>query len=250
MAEDAKQSFPDWKSEGLLLAWLPVATYFVAYAFQLGYCSQFGIPIDLVSVETANIFDCFIYILVFSSFVYAAQRGLASSARATPRKVLIQYGTLLGVGIAVLLTADAEQECYTILFGTLLIFLGDCGHAASQQNSKEPFFARLQGIACFKNRPNHYEPSRVETFIFNVIGMTLVMLIISYTIGYGVATQHGTYYISAKDPSLILISVKDGKAICSKYDPRTKRVLRHIVFLPLEGDKSEFILTNIGRLTF
>lgn len=193
-------------------------------------------------------FNCLIYLLVFTGFVVVAQRGLTSPNPPKARKVLLQYGTLLGLACAMLLTADQEKECFIILFGTGLLFVLDLIKASENKEQRtEPLVMRLEGIACLTHRPNHYKPSRLEAFLFNIAGLSLFMLIVSYSIGSGLATQSTGFLVSVKDPSLIFIKVKDGRAICSRYDPITKKVLGRVVIVPLsESENTEFVLTKLG----
>lgn len=46
-------------SEALLIAWVPVAAYFLAFVYEQSYCIRFGVPTALVDVDGRTICSFF-----------------------------------------------------------------------------------------------------------------------------------------------------------------------------------------------
>lgn len=254
-ASEDKDKFPNFKSEGLLLAWVPIAAYFTAYAFETGYCNEFGIPLFLVTVDSGCIFICAIYTIIFTTILLFLIKASPLASPKTNNKSLLHYAVLMSLGACLATVSYGLFEAELVWGFAAIVFALDALNAgANTEKNPNPFYARLQGLgvlATIARAEGKYTFSRTEVLTYKLLGISFLIFVIASVIGSGAAIQNKIYYVYSKDPSLLLITMRDGKGICARYNPETRQVLRKFVIFPIsESGETEFTQTKLGILDF
>jgi len=252
---------PNWKSDTLLIAWVPVAAYFIAYSFEDAYYSRFAIPSDLVEVNINTIFTCGIYITIAFLVLKGVVEGFFPVARFASKSAPGSYWLMI-TGFVVLGLMSHQWRAlfpWFLLVFIFILFMDMMNAGYNEDKEKGRFLQRLKGFQGFLRsllkQASSAASSRSEPTYFEKItalaAATILIWAISSGLGSLMAMSRDTYLVSSADPSLLLMKVMDGKAICTRYEPTTNRLLRQIVILPIsDNQQTEFIEKKTGPLKF
>lgn len=167
----AGTSAPFLLREGVLLAWIPVLGYGVAYAFAVGEAWQFGIPLGFVAVNLDSIFFAVGKIIGPLGIIYLVCNPLLMLI---PSNVLVNLVTrteivLLGYSLIFLtVTRPGYWWWVGVLGAQLFILLLSWGIAMAAQKGVKGFWNRFKAAA-------HTKPEVRETgwtWIYQRVGVT------------------------------------------------------------------------------
>jgi len=257
--ENAAKPFrlPSLLSESILLAWIPIAAYFIAFSFEKAYCDKFAVPLYLIDVDTGAIFTCSLYLLFFVLVLgKIATLPLLPLKGKSVMRGLGSYGFAYGVLYLHNFIVQSDNNTNFLLeiaFVLLPWFICDVLYGLTIRKEQPSFWGRLQGFRLLM--PNTLKLSEHAAILieqaYKLAGITFIIWYIASGMGEYAATKTKTYLVSTSDPSLILINVKDDRAICSRFDPKTLKVLHQLVILPIKDDaQTAFERTELGFLSF
>lgn len=244
----------NWTSESMLLAAIPVVSYFVAYSYEKSYCKEFAIPDYLADINISTIFT----IIVILSTAYFTSFSILTNAvlpvmRKIQQRVVLYYTYWFGLAalIAFFNWQVAILTCAVIVF----IFLCDLKQAKDNNDKLEfPLMQRLRLRKGAINRPKLSTVIKEDMKIGTVTTAVAAICFIYYVsslLGTAASRMQVSFLVLSSNPSLILMNIKDGKAICSEYDPATNKLLKHLVIVPLgESNPTKFVEKNLGSLKF
>jgi hypothetical protein len=259
---DAKQpetgnniKLPAWINENVLLAVAPVVAYFIAFAFQQSYCDAFGIPLFLADVNTTTIFTYTSLILASWYVIISAVEGISAVFDDKWHKAVSSYFLFLSFFSIVFILEEAEFTFrvkilfFLFAFTYVIDFLS--AWLATGADKQLPFPQRFMGLHRYlpsnQNYPllNHPTGKKIVVFLWSA----LAIYYISVSLGDYAAKREREFLVSNTDPTLILVTVRGETAICSRYDIKTKKILRELEIRPL-SELHDFTEKDLGRLDF
>lgn len=238
--------------ETLLLASAPVVSYFIAYAYEDGYCGSFGIPSYLIDVNISTIFTVIVILVASYCCVHSLlHQYVIPTAQWVYPRITFYYTYWLAV-LAVLSVLYPLPAC--ILFAVvILIFYADHFQARSNKEQKGSVVQklRLRRDAIKKDDVQRAMAATKHNAITIALFVVFMVYGLSNWLGSLTAEWQVNYNLLVSDRTLLLIYIKDGRAICAKYDPETKHIDRRMVIVPLsDKNNTEIVAAGIGPLRF
>jgi len=241
----------DWKVLlTMVIAISPVLGYGLAYVYQLGYCSVFNIPTDLVKLDLTTVLVAIagtLGVLFFFSclmlLIWATPRNIS----VTKQKIYVSAVLLFFLFIFSLLfftTSEAEQVAIMYGIFLFLIFLG-------------PSVARkISGIKWGKgkNEPETPADDRIiqiintKYFKYSIFGFILLVMVIYFgaLAGRSDALNKHIFYVPSSNPNSVVLKIYGDDMVCAQLTSlRNESVLGNTIFVVPLSDTSVVSLTPI-----
>ena len=233
----------DWKLLlTLIVAASPVLGYGLAYVYQLGYCSVFNIPTELIKLDLTTVLVAiagtfgvlFLFAWFFLMF-WITPRNISSIGQ----KIYVSLLLLIFLFVfSLLFLTLVEAEQIAIMYGAflLIIFFG-------------PWFARkLTSIHLGKRKSEPETPidGRIgqivnsKYFRYTIFGVCLLVIIIycSALAGRSAAFNKQIFYVPSSNPDSVVLKIYGDNIICGQleHDPGKDGLGPTIFVLPLNNN--------------
>ena len=251
-SSDASNPSRMFLQEGLLVAWVPVAFYFLTYCYERSYVGALGIPSSFVQVGPQEMID-FVFSLTVCWWMLIAIVGFLIESRGIPHKIsAAKWSYFFAISFALLLVL-INGSFFSVrtlgYFGFIagLAMFDYVLSRLSKDKKMKGFFALIFDESLRTNPSDR----PIEYFLYKLVFVTSLGFIIATSAGQHSARDQTVFTISAEDNTLILVYYDENKAVCATYDPSTHRVSGEVVILPVaEKGRSKFINASLGYLNF
>jgi hypothetical protein len=273
-----------WVLEGIVVAAVPTLGYTFAFAYELGFCSKFAIPIELIKVELSSVFlACAGVIIIISlifgianlSFIVAQPKSFGPISRG-----LIRLSPVLALLPLYLWIFPTQWKMLILIAGVVVLFvLLEFGfplltHKARssaarkrvrQEQPKTPLFesppAQNQKMTYREKLESQEEYETQVKTIFNYLGKPVnigilafwfvgLLFLISYGLGSTLATRQTAYLIPSTYENSVVLRIYGNNAICTKVVRETGEVNKSFFVIDISSAPSTvFKLEKIGPLT-
>jgi hypothetical protein len=235
-------------SENLLLALIPLVSYFALYRYQSGYASHFGYPKQLVAFDLSSIFgflDELINIGAFLGFlIVILYRPILWLARKLPVLALAVGALLFALPVALdSILGKPIWFSATILSMYILFAIWRSYQHIKQSKSDRPSPTE----SLLKNAFDRLNP----IFLLAVFGIIWVLLI-SSNIGKIDALLRDTYYVippASGRPELVILHMYGNTCVAAPFKRQTGETERTFYTMDLSSTPEIVIRKeNLGRL--
>lgn len=219
-------------SEGITLALSPIVAYFFAYQYEVGYFAFFGVPTELLSVDTTSLLVIGSALLAFLVILYQLGDILITM---TPERLLKQPGKVQPFVII-----------FLVFLAMWLVFTMFCNfrwREAIAVPAGVSLIVLMQYLSV-RYGMNRAIPDKVFTlFIIAILGVTLFR-----TIGKWNAENQRSFAVLPDQPGSFVIQKMGDCLLLGTYDEKTRTALKTFRISPL-GDQSVAIeQRDIGPL--
>jgi len=244
-------NYRKWLSDGILIALATLLGYLIAYRYESGYMSFFGVPDDFIEINLIRVliagFTIFSVLLTFIVMIEGLLFLLPKDLGFFTRPLLKLSPFLLAVVIS-LLTYGLEWRKYIFLLILLIIF-SFLEFVFPLLSQKEVKGYREKLIAQDK-----YDTERISTrfishfyenverptiFIFAII---LFVVLFAATFGESKAMRQIDYLTINTSPEAVVIRTYGDKLICLPFDRKSKEFKKRFFVIK--------IADNVNNVTF
>ena len=207
----------EWLSEAMLLALLPAWAYLAASAFERGYCSVFGVPEQLISIQLDTVLlvgGAAVVLVAWALFAAGMIRSLLVEYRENKTwltralTILMAAGAVWTLGKSFALSSGWRLASLIGLLALLLVF----------------WWHGPPTLRKFKPSP------------WVLYGGALVTLLVMWWFGTAVARSQGTFLVYERDEELVLLRAYGQRGVCIRIE-RTSRSIQAYAILPLDGEQ-------------
>jgi hypothetical protein len=244
-----------WLSEGLLLAFLTVGAYWIAFRYEAAIVKTYGFPLQLVELSLVSILVVF---LLLSGILWVMFPLVNLISMLWPEHPALQYKAaraiwMLGIPAWHLINYGfrvKDLSFYAIMIGIWIIFeiiwpilfFRDRGslrdrfiadEIAEEEPRSRTIFGRLQ--------------SAIGPLGFGVVLLVLLGGWLAQTAGVAKAKTQRMYLVYASDPTLVAVRLYHDRALCVRINPNT-RSIDSILVRPSVDCETELKMQEVGPL--
>ena len=253
MAEHLKrETYKSWLTEGVILAAAPVFGYLLVFAYEAGFCSHFGIPLEFISLNTITVIIAAFGIAVTFTLLFAVSTFEMTVLRYLYKKIPFLFVIALRKGVSALLIggiilymikAPTKHWLFLFLFVLATFIVGIA----------VPYITiRRQEGQC--NVSNIYERNvkenvtAFEKYLGENVVMTIILvlmfvgsLFVSYSTGQIKAKGQDKFLIVHSVPETVALRIYGDNLICAPFERERKRVTRSFIIRKM-GDNPDILL--------
>lgn len=210
----AKPRLPDppkWLTEGVLIASVPIAAYFAAYRFELGYFTTFGIPAELITIDVGTFLEvgAAAYALLAalgSTFMFLVIELLPSSKPRPARRPWNKPSLRAYCVFSALFIAGLTLHGTTNLLRAIILPV--------------PAIA-LYFTLRFAARDVESPPWKIHAAFWMQLTL-FVSVLLCTDLGRSKATNRKVFPVVAAEPTKVILRRSGETIIVCEYDPGTK----------------------------
>jgi len=222
-----------WVSQGIVVAAVPLIGYAMAFLYEVGFCGEFGIPLEFISVNLTTVFiavGTLLLVVAISLFYVVLVMNLAVA--------IIFWG----------LWYELIMVAFLFAFFVFWIFVS-------------PWITQKEGAYIKRVEAQRKVDSQAKTIIDYVIRyigwgnsfvifLVLFFVALSYIAGISHAKKQTEFLIPSTYPNSVVLRVYGDNMICAPFNAENKEVQRDFFIIKM-GDDSRLILKpeGIGPLT-
>lgn len=219
-------------SEGITLALSPIVAYFLAYQYEVGYFAFFGVPTELLSVDTtsflvigSSIVSFLIFLFQFGDFliIMTSKRLLKQPGKVRPFVILF-----LG---------------FLVMWLVFTMFLNFRGREAIAVPAGVSLIVLMQHLSA-RYGLNSAIPGKVFTLL--IIAILGVMLF--RAIGRWNAENQRSFAVLPDQPGSFVIQKMGDRLLLGTYDENTRTALKTFRISPLGDQPVAIEKRDIGPL--
>ena len=251
-SEEANAKKSVWWSEGVLLALLTAGAYAVTFAFEVGYCNFFNIPLYLIEPSTGSVLLTAIFLGVASMMLIQLGQVTGVALRFIPSttlKIRIAFGILLWGIPALLVTSWTWLQLVNLCLMTLVLYLDYI--FAFIFKRKLPVVERLK----FGDEATKVAVLSPFDPIESALGKTasggaafiFLTLLIASVLGALTARSQQWFYVLKEDPTLALVKRYGDRFIGIRYSGTPPTTTGEYVIIPVADEKTSL---QYVRLTY
>jgi hypothetical protein len=227
---------------GAGVAAISVGGYLVAFAYEAGYMTRFGVPIAFI---TLNLTSVFIAILALFSVIMVAFLAVNAvypmllKAEGPVRRALVRNSPFLIILLVMLIIYNGTGEFWGWLFVAGLVLIGEFIFPLVTQRGKMTYREKLE--ANEKMVGDHDDSSSSLIGILGstpgglagvcAVGYFVLILYFSFALGTSKALKQKDFLVVADKKKMVVLRVYDGQLLCVPFDRATKRLERSLVLL-------------------
>jgi len=248
LKEGGSQAFPIWQS---VISLTPIAVavgFIMAYIYELGYCSIYGIPNEFIQLQSTNIIS--IVVKVFLSFfllfwviffllLYVNDPNRKRLGPISRRLLLIVFFILAYIGLA-FGYYRAFQEWYLILpifvYFTALFFIGPLW---TQKSVTGGYIEKLAA----QDKADRKTPYPLTLITKNAGGSTIgivlfvsLLLLLSYFSGEDTATRQEYFLVPSTNENSVVLRIYGDELICTQLDNQSNKPNGNLFILKLDDE--------------
>jgi hypothetical protein len=244
-------------SEGFFIGFMSILGYSIAFAYEYGYASYYGIPWQLISLSLQQVIVSVGIMLAFLPPLYAstfyASFMSALDRKPHPTKRLVQ--ALLLVGCIWAITAFSgwyQQELMPILVWASFSLIVEVGYdlAPKIEQIAEYFAAR-------KGTPLEQASEIFSDPIEKVIGITSPRLLViatgiillAFYVGLGVAMSQKEYNTDSSVPGVVILGIYGDTVVSHQYNSKELKLTGDFIVSKITSERElRFKTRTIGHL--
>ena len=258
------ETFSAWKTIASIVPIAVAIGYCMAYSHEIGFCSKFKIPIDLIEVDTTDILvavsSVFISILFLgwvASMIYTYVKNRPADSRLGPiarRVVLLVIFSAIYAALAFIYPPAAKGWPVIVFFlayYALLLFVAPIRAFKDKACYTEELKAQDE-----KERQTRIPLLDWLTGHIGAGGVLILIIVIyiislSYFAGEAKATQQEYFFVPSSNQELVVLLMYGDNLICSSFDRETQEVQKDSVFVIRMGGEPATILRleRVGPLS-
>lgn len=246
-------------TEGLLIAAVPAAGCAIAYAYQVGYCSEFRLPIEFISLDVVTVLQAALTVAL-SLFAIAWLGNVLLAQWEGPYASRIT-GTLFCVLLTAPLaywagwtTASVRLLSLFLLNVVLSFWLKPLGQrdmpgyrnkliAADTDSRDEVTHAEKHGTPPIQRALYRGNPAALAA-----LGLVWLMTA-AWLMGGSAARHQWEFFVRPGTPTLVVLRFYGDKALAADFDRKRWRLGRDTHVLKFADGETTFRLENLGVLT-
>ena len=250
-----KTSYPKI-TEGLFIASIPIAGYFLAYLFERGYCDFYKIPTMLIDVSFINIISTSLAILGTYTLIFFAYDSIINPILSSMQRSIrwsffrIFMITFILLGFSLVFNWSVNKSLS--LFGPLIIgiiFL-EFGFPLITQRKIKGYLNKHEGqsqtdakdVTAFDKAAENLGPK-----IYMILFIFYLLSLATYFAG-GIQARFKTEFaVSATIPNIVYLKKYGPILIGNQYDKENNTLSNQFIIEPI--NKNLFNIEKIGQLT-
>lgn len=253
-----EQSRFNWRSEGVLLAILPIAGSLVALVFEAGFLSFFEVPFILIQIDFLRIVIATFFVGMFSAVVFLGLLlvGLIMRSK-NPLGRALAYPLIMVVLFSpILYFIPATREQWALLAVLVLLAALACVLPPLFSRKGKSYLTRLEEqlqeeeAANIDHKVQRPIANAISEKILAPLGFLVFGTIYVFALGRDYAESRTVHYALQGAPEWVLVTAYGDTLLLKNFDSRT-HVLGAALRLQKPADPTTTILVrrNIGRLT-
>ena len=237
-------------AEGYVLLLLSVGAYAATFAFEMGYCAHFQVPLELISIDTINFlqFGVVAALVAYYGFIianYAVTILSCESVKKCKHSGPIQ--SLVSLGAPALLAIAATRGDLKVSIVVVAVAISFTLAEILERSVKRRHPEAKDDDNGFPLIRRAAESLGRRGYTTAVIAVGFVIL--SYFIGVSRASQQVEFLVCGDKPPLAVLRVYGDSIICASFNPTNRVVEPRFVFLEKKGSiERSFELKKIGPL--
>ena len=246
-----------------ILALSPIALglgYFMAYLYELGFCSAFGLPTELIRLQWTDIlptagrvfitfFALFWVVFVFLIFINSARRR-----RWGPRKrrfVMLSLFFVIYIAFAISYPPALHEWYWMFPLFLYFVFLFFVGPLFTQRGTPG-YLQKLSAqdeIDRQSPSPLDYLAKRIGWGLLGVLLMMLPLLSLPYFSGEVAAMTQEYFWVPSTNQNSVVLRVYGDNLICAQLDKQSNKLNGSFFILRLDDDPRPVLtLQKVGPL--
>ena len=235
-----------WLSEGLLIAAIPILGYSLAFAYEVGFATVFGIPIEFLTFELTKILTVAGLLTILSPLVLLVgfiPAFLFRHSNLISRLVSPYIPSLIMIGILLYLHLTRWQEWITLVVVMGVFAAVDFGAPLVTQRGKATYSEKLLA----ENK--EFRKQLAGTIIHNLVnrvGRTGLMAVLvvwltvysAYSVGRAQAFDQTHFLVPSTSPEWVVLRIYGDKVIIAPLDRTSGGVQKSFGILKLGEDPS------------
>ena len=242
-------------TEGLAIASLPVAAYFLSYVFELGYCRFYNIPSLYIDISIINIVSTIIAVLstyalfffLFNSLVHPFFENVHRSIKWSLRK--ISFIIFVSVGFAIISNWSLSESLQLVLpVAGIVIFL-EFGFPLLTQSKTHGYIKKLEAQKELDFKHDDILDKFIKKYgpmLFSIFFVFYILSMATYFAGGIKARFQTEHLVSINSPNIVYLRKYGQYLIGSKFDRNKKMLLNELVVEVIGTQKVK--LENLGQL--
>jgi len=245
-----------WVSQGIVVAAVPLIGYAMAFLYEVGFCGEFGIPLEFISVNLTTVFiavGTLLLVVAIIFYVISLLMMIPEPKHPVIRWQLSLFYVVLVMNLAVAiifwgLWYELIMVAFLFAFFVFWIFVS-------------PWITQKEGAYIKRVEAQRKVDSQAKTIIDYVIRyigwgnsfvifLVLFFVALSYIAGISHAKKQTEFLIPSTYPNSVVLRVYGDNMICAPFNAENKEVQRDFFIIKM-GDDSRLILKpeGIGPLT-
>jgi hypothetical protein len=228
-----------WLTGGLIVAILTALSYAMAFFYELGHSSYFGIPSRFIEVTLVETVIALCLVQYFAVIVVSGSSVITMYFPKKYDKILSDVlPVTIFIGLVYLINVDLRHLIAAGLIG------GYIGKTATRERLRE------KGTDTVVNQILHRIFGKVGTTLLKKSQMWLLVFFISaFTVGKATAVWKEKYLVCDDSPQIALIRKYGDILIYAPYDQQKKEVAEKLIINSVTvANKLEFTIKSIGPL--
>lgn len=255
--EQRKLSSIWWQS---ILAISPLAAalgYIMAYLYEVGYCSVFGIPLEFISLDTTHILiavsKVFLSTLILFWFCYMAFMLFPKHKRRGPisgRFFMLMVLGFIFVAFAINYPRAWREYYFMVPFFACIIFLLFVSPLITQrkvQGYRNKLIA--QDKIDTATNPLNYIERHIGRSAVIILLLLLPLIALPYFNGETNATEQESFLVPSTYQSSVVLRIYGDNLICAELDPQGGNLTGRFFMINMDDEPRPYLsLQKIGRL--
>jgi len=251
---DSKNEIRLWARSGLAVAALSAVAYLLAFSYERGYASHFGIPPSLIRLSLTTVLQAMIILLGFLLLMFLVVNGLSTILLAHrsniiyriilnkwPWFLLILGGTFIYGG-----TEKKIPFLYPILGILLLGLLFELIQPFLMKRQEKTYLEKLKALERERLESERKEPPTLSlsTYISGtrggLLGLRLVILVyvlylVSSSLGDSEAIKQKNFLVVEGQNDIAVLRIYEGRLICAPFERKTNEVQNSLLIIDSSG---------------
>ncbi|HKK45796.1 MAG TPA: hypothetical protein VJ964_09755 [Balneolaceae bacterium] len=241
-------------TEGLLIAGVPAVGYWLAFLYQLGYCTYFNIPTSLIEISLLNVLIAIIGLVGFLAIInlygepfFWLYKGLPEVIR--PAIVKIGAPLIFMCGYAYVTRLSGKPFYVAISIVVIPLLFVEFILPLFTQRKTKGYLAKLKA----QKKIDYEYDTMMDTLAKNAGKERFLLFILLFAISFitffagGYKAKTKTEFIVLTQPvKSIVLKSYDNNFVTAKFDRDSNTVTAKYTLVPI--DKSNFEMDEIGPL--
>jgi hypothetical protein len=244
-------------TEGLLIAAVPVAGYWFAYLYELGFCKYFNLPAAFIDIGIPTVLGAILAIFVVLSLISIFAELPFTILSALPRSIgapirRIGFAIILMFGFAIVARYTLMQFMIVAsIFAVPLLFFHFVFPLITERGTSG-YLAKLE--AHYRRDLQHESlmdivAKKVGMSWFRLFFLLYLLSFASYFAGGYNARLQSSFMVLPGPPELVVLKQFGGRVVTATFDRKTRTVSPDYRLVSFDSSLGEFRFVRLGPLT-
>ena len=237
-------------SEGFIIAFIPIAAYVIAFIYEHGYTSYFGIPWELINISLTNVLILAAALLFISLFLFQII-VLINTMLSLWNNVLIRWlknhlMLFMSFLILIIIARDWKLTCFLLAFLFLIFIIPDIILPIFPWD-KSTYFQRL--CALEKKELEEKKKKSITLDLAEYLGRETILFYIlfcfiaisAHALGGVNAQKQGSFFILKEPSEKVVLRIYGDNLICNTFT-RGTNILKRELLIKKIGSDTEMLL--------